>query len=397
MADTPQRASSGRMWAVRALVVVGAIFGVVAILAGYLRWQVFDEATFRGTAEELIADDQVREQVAESLVDQLYSDVDVTAALQQRLPENLQSLAAPIAGASRALADRAAVRLLERPRIQQLWVDSAGLTQRQIERALDDKLTFFQTDQGYVVLNLRPLVDALGQEVAVVANLESRLPPDAGHIRITQADNLETAQDLTRIFKSIAPFIWIVPLLFFALAIWLARGRRRQAVRMVAIAFVVTGLLVLVARRIGGNYIVDDLVVSETVKPAAANAWDIITSLLADGGWTVLAIGVVALLGTWVAGPTTSGAAVRRRIAPYIVRPEFAFGGLAVVLLLLVWWGPTAQTRRWFFVLVLTILAAVGVEALRRVIAREEPDAVAAAQSEEPVTVPTPPPAERKP
>ena len=396
MAETPQPASSGRMWGVRALVVVGAIFGVVAVLAGYVRWQVFDEGTFRDTAEELIANDAVREQVAASLVDSLYSNVDVAASLEQRLPENLQPLAAPLAGASRALADQAAARLLERPRIQQLWVDSAGLTQRQIERALDDELTFFQTDQGYVVLNLRPLVDALAEDVAIVANLESRLPPDAGRIRIAQADNLETAQDLTRIFKGVAPFIWIVPLLFFALAIWLARGRRRQAVRMVAIAFVVVGLIVLVVRRLAGNYVVDDLVTSDTVKPAAKNAWDIITSLLADGGWTVLAIGLVVLLGTWVAGPTTSGSAVRRRIAPYIVRPEIAFGGLAVLLLLLVWWGPTAQTRRWFFVLVLTVLAAVGVEALRRVIAREEPDAVSPA-SGEPVPAPAAPPAEKNP
>jgi hypothetical protein len=396
MAEAPQPASRGRMWVVRALVVLGAIFGAVSILAGYVRWQVFDEDTFRGTAEELIADDEVRDQVAERLVDSLYSNVDVAAALEERLPKDLQPLAAPIAGASRALADRAAVRLLERPRVQQLWVNSAGAAQRQLERALDDKLTVVRTEQGYVVLNLRPIVDELGNQIAVVANLQDRLPPDAGQIRIMKADQLETAQEITKIFKSIAPFIPIVPLAFFAAAIWLARGRRRQAIRMVALAFVFTGLVVLVLRRVGGTYLVDDLVVSDTVKPAASNSWDIITSLLADGGRTIVAIGVVALLGTWVAGPTQSGTAVRRRIAPYILRPEIAFGGLALLLLLLVWWGPTAQTRRWSYMLILIALAVIGVEALRRVIAREEPEAAAAARSEEPPDFPSQP-AERSP
>jgi hypothetical protein len=113
------------------------------------------------------------------------------------------------------------------------------------------------------------------------------------------------------------------------------------------------------------------------VKPAAQNAWDIVTALLADGALMLLGIGLVTLVGVWVAGPTKSGTALRRRIAPYIVRPEIAFGGAALLLLLLVWWGPTAQTRRLGYVVILAVLLALGVEALRRAIAREEPSTAA--------------------
>ncbi len=38
------------------LTVLGAILAIVTILAGYLRWQAFDNETFANTAEELIAD-----------------------------------------------------------------------------------------------------------------------------------------------------------------------------------------------------------------------------------------------------------------------------------------------------------------------------------------------------
>jgi uncharacterized membrane protein len=279
--------------------------------------------------------------------------------------------------------------------VQQLWVESTVRAQRQFERVLDDETTALQTEGGYLVLNLRPLVVQLGDQVAIIGNISRRLPPDAGVIRVMEVDKLETAQEITKLFKQVAVVIWIVPLVLFALAIWLARGRRRQALRMVALGFVVAGLLVLVLRRVAGSYVVDDLVVSETVKPAASDAWDIITGLLADGGWTVIGLGVVTLLGTWIAGPTRSGTAVRRRIAPYIAQPEIAFGGAAVLLLLVVWWGPTAQTRRWFWLLVVAILLALGVEALRRAIAREEP-AAALEPSDEATTV-VPGPAERSP
>jgi hypothetical protein len=369
----PQPASRGRMWLVRGLVVLGAIFAAISALAGYVRWQVFDEDTFEKTSAQLIADDEIRNQIAARMVDSLFSNVDVEAALQERLPTQQQGLATPLAGAFRALSDRAAQRVLERPRVQELWVRSTVTTQRQLERLLDDDLTAVQTEGGYAVLNLQPLVVQLGDEVAIVGRLAERLPEDAGVIEIMEAEQLEAAQDATQLFKSVAAFIWIVPFALWALAIWLARGRRRQALRMVAIAVALTGLLLLVARRVAGSYVVDDLVVAESVKPAAQDAWDIITALLADGGWMLVGIGLVTLVGVWVAGPTASGTAVRRRIAPYVARPEIAFGGAALLLLLVVWWGPTAQTRRLWYVVILAVLLALGVEALRRAMAREEP------------------------
>ena len=395
VADTPQQASRKRMVLVRVLVVLGAIFGVISLLSSYLRWQVFDTDTFKSTSEELIANEEIRDQVATRLVDGLFDNVDVPAALEERLPADQKSLAPVLSGALREFSDRAAQRLLERPRVQQLWVDSTVRAQRQLERVLDDDLTSVQTEGGYVVLNLQPLVVQLGERVAIIGQVSSRLPPDAGLIRIVEADNLETAQDVTQLFKSVAAFIWIVPLALFGLAIGLARGRRRQALRMVALAFVLTGLFVLVLRNIAGAFLVDDLVASETAKTAAADAWSILTSLLADGAWTVVGIGAFTLLGTWLAGPTSLAGRVRRRIAPYTAQPEFAFGAAALLLLLVVWWGPTAQTRRWFWVLLVAVLLAVGVEVLRRVIAREEAGveqaAVASADDTKPQAPPDPP------
>ena len=71
------------------------------------------------------------------MVEQLYTNVDVAARLEMRLPENLQSLAGPIAGLSREAIDRAARELLERPRVQNLFVASASLSQQQVVSVLE--------------------------------------------------------------------------------------------------------------------------------------------------------------------------------------------------------------------------------------------------------------------
>jgi hypothetical protein len=373
-AEGPER---WRLVVARILVVLGALIALVAVIAGYVRWQALDTDTFEETTGRLIADDDIRNQIAASLVEQLFANVDVAAELEEALPESQQRLAGPLAAASRELADRSARRLLERPRAQEVWQQLLVRTQRQLVRLLDDDLTTVQTEGGFLVLNLQPLVVQLGERVAVVSSIGTRLPEDAGRIRIMEADNLETAQDLTQLFKSMATWLWVVPILLWGAALWLARGRRRIELRAIAVAAILVGLLILLVRSLAGRYVVENLVESESVRPAAQDAWTIITDLLADGGKTVVGIGLILLLGVWLAGETTSGTAARRWLAPVLARPGLTYGLLAAFILLLVWWGPTVQMRRPVQVLALAIILALGLEGLRRLTVRDFPEAAA--------------------
>src|ERR671910_373090 len=113
--DRDSKSTVGRIVLVRVLVVVGALFAVLSLLAGYVRYQALDTDTVEATADELIADPEIRDQIAATLVEQLFAAVDVEAALEQRLPPDQQGLAGPIAGAVRVGADRVAQQLLERP------------------------------------------------------------------------------------------------------------------------------------------------------------------------------------------------------------------------------------------------------------------------------------------
>ena len=88
-----------------------------ACVANWVKREALDPETFSETSQELIAH-PVQDQLAATMVEQLYANVDVAARLEERLPENLQSLAAPIAGISREAIDRAARELLDRPRVQ---------------------------------------------------------------------------------------------------------------------------------------------------------------------------------------------------------------------------------------------------------------------------------------
>ncbi len=361
-----------RMILARVLVVLAALIAALSLLAGFIRYQALDNETFSDSAAELIADPTIRDQIALTLVEALYANVDVQAALEERLPTDQQGLAGPIAAVARELADRAAIRVLERPRAQELWVRSLSTTHEQLLRVLDDDLTHVQTEGGFVVLNLRPLVVQLGDRVAIFGRVAEKLPPDTGRIQIMEANQLEAVQDATDWLQILGRFLWLVPIALAALAVWLAGDRKRSIVRMIAIGAIAAGMLVLVARSVAGNYVVDNLVQTESVRPAAADTWEILTALLRDGGRTLVGVGLVLLLGVWLVGPGARATAVRRRMAPWLERPEIAYGAAALLLALLVWWGPTAQTQRWQVVLLFAVLLGLGVAALTRAARADE-------------------------
>jgi hypothetical protein len=368
--------SMGRMVLVRTLVVLGALLAVLALLAGYVRYQALDTDTVEQTAGELIADPEIREQIAATMVDQLYANVDVEAALEQRLPPDQKALAGPIAAAVRAGADRLAQGLLDRPRAQELWVRTIGATHRNLISVLKDERTSLRTSEGNVVLDLQPLLIQLGERVAIVGDIDQRLRsnPDAGKITIIKSNQLETAQDLTQLMNFLGLWLWVVPIALWAIALWLAGGRRRDILRMIGFSAILAGLLVLAVRRIVGSIVVDELATTESIEVAAGDAWDIVTGLLRDGGLTLMGIGVLLLVAVWIAGPSGYATGTRKWLAPHIARPELAFGGAAALLALLVWWGPTAQTQRWQLILVTAVVLALGVEVLRRQTAKEFPD-----------------------
>jgi hypothetical protein len=363
-----RRPSRGRIIAARALVVLGVVLVMVSLLANFVRREALDRDTFRDTSQQLIANESIRNQVAATMVDQLYANVDVAGVLEQRLPENLQPLAAPLAGIGREAIDRGAQELLARPRVQTLFVDASSLAQQQVKRVLEGETPRLQTSNGNVVLDLRPLVVQLGDRFGFLGDLDQRLPPTAAQITLLKASNLETAQNVTQGLKTVANWIWIPAILAWAVALWLVPGRRRREIRAIGIGLIVAGILLLVIRRLAGSYLVENLSQSDSVRPAVTAFWDILSDGLAEAAWVVVVVGVIVALGAWITGGGTRARRIRHTVGPWLARPALAWSVFAAVLLLVVWALPL---HRFFTAGILVVLAAIGFELTRRQVAEE--------------------------
>jgi hypothetical protein len=363
--------SRARIVGARILTVVAVLLVLVGALAFYVEYTALDEEGFETISREMIENDEIRTQVANTAVDQLFANVDVEAAIAERLPPQQQGLAPVLAGLARSGADRAATAVLERPRVQTVWVETTTATQRQLVRLLDDDTRFVQTEGGAVVLDLRPLMIELGEQVAVIGRVAERLPESAGRIAIIEESQLETAQTVTKILRAVSSWMWLVALAFAALAVWLARGRRRLELRALAIGLLVVGLLLLAVRRFAGAYLVDRLAEDEAVEPAAQDAWSILTQTLADRAWVGITLGLVTLLGVWFVGDTRRAAQARRAAAPVLENRVTTYGIAAVALLVLALVAPLFA-RGWLMSLVLIGLAVAGIEVVRSIVLRQE-------------------------
>lgn len=361
------------------LFVVGTLVIFVGSLTVWVKRQALDTESWVDTSTNLLENDDVRQALSVYIVDQLYANADPEAVLEERLPENLQGLAGPIAGALRQPAVEAVDRFLQRPRVQDLWENVNRIAHQELIAVLEDETRGnITTGSGTVTLNLRTLVVNIGDELGFGEQLESRLPPDAGQIVILQSDQLEAAQTGVKAIKWMSWLVIFIALACYAAAIWLARGRR-EMLRNVGAAILLVGFLLLVIRRLVGNYIVDALTSGESLRDAVDSTWLIGTSLLSELAWALIVYGAVILLGTWLAGPHRYAARVRQFVGPTLRdRPGLAWGAVAAVYLLLVLWGPVPALRNWLGILLLGALVALGFEAFRRVVVGElEPGSTA--------------------
>src|SRR4051812_20525428 len=324
---------------VATLLVFAVLTGFVGMFAVWVNRQALNTDNWTQTSERLLAHPEIQKAVGGYLVDQLFSNVDVAGELQQVLPPQAAALAGPAAGGLRQLADNAAPKLLARPRVQEAWRLANQTAHRELLQIVDGGTNVVSTRSGEVVLNLHELTDELAASVGLekqVAAARSKLqggggtkvrrlaqqrlgvelPASAGQLVVMRSDQLATVQDVAGGIRKLAILFTAIPVLLFALAVWLADGWRRVALRTTGWCFAGLGLTVLFARRVVGDRVVDGLVATDSVKPAAREAWTIGSSLLYDIAIAMLAYGLVLVAAAWLAGPTRVAVGTRRALAP---------------------------------------------------------------------------------
>jgi len=374
---TPKRPRRG---IVTVVLVIATLVGIVAGFSVWSARQLLETDQWTETSSQLLENEDIRDAVGTLAVDALFDNVDIQGQLEGALPPRLAPLAGPAVGGLRTLAENNAPKLLERPRVQALWEELNRAAHERFVAIINDDAPAISKAGGEVYLDLGVIVGALGTDLGIDA--ASKIPAGVAQVDVMSADDLEVVQDGAKLLEDLAYVSTALFLLLLALAVYLARGWRREAIRSCGFVFVLVGVLILVARSVAGGIVVDALAATEAGEPAAEAVWSIATSLLGDLGVALIGYGVAIVLGAWIAGKGALATAARRSITPFIRDRQTLYPILLAIVVLVYVWSPTEGTRRLIPSLILIALLVAGAEALRRQSREEFPDATLEAWSQ---------------
>jgi hypothetical protein len=267
----PQERTGRRRGVLAGLALLLACFTIVIATAAVWVHQVaLDTDRFTGLVTDVVDDPAVVEPIAARVSQQVVTALEIESRVAELLPDRAAPLARPLTEAVREAIDQRLQRALSNPDVQAAFLRVLSATHSQVVAFLRGDTAVLTVEDGYLQLNVFPVVGVALTELqsiglipadvqlpdlsadeapAVVAErletaLGITLPADFGTVQLMQADGLATAQTAVRAFDVVVITLIVLSVLLIALAIWLARDRRR----MVVYAAVGTVVAVLIAR-----------------------------------------------------------------------------------------------------------------------------------------------------
>ena len=309
---------------------------VVTTVAIWTHQVALNTNRFSALIENVVTDPAVTDPISTRISIQVVDALGVQARLDARLPDALKPLAGPLTAAVRSgIAQRLQVAFQD-PRIQTALVETLSFSHERIVRLLRGESDVVAVVDGYVTLDVFPLVgvaltelqsiglipaevqlpdlaapeapDVLAQRVETALGVT--LPPDFGTIQLMPADRLVAAQTVVRIFDLVVVLLVILSVILVALTVWLARDRRRMLIYL-GIGTIVAFLLARLAIRTAEDVIVGGIADGDIAGATRA----LVGATLEDlRGWTlliVIATAIVAIAAylwgrpTWVVATTS--------------------------------------------------------------------------------------------
>ncbi len=176
------------------LVVVASFLLIFSITANWVQEALLDTNQVSKTTDSILADPDVQEQLSVFAVDQLYTDVDVQAQIEAKLPSQVKPFAGPIAAVTRDLATNVAEKALASPQVQGLVSGAVTAAHKQFVSLIDDKGQFVSTTNGEVTFQYGAVIADLAARLGVNPATISQIQSFIQNFSVTLRDRLTEAQ-----------------------------------------------------------------------------------------------------------------------------------------------------------------------------------------------------------
>ncbi|WP_052314249.1 hypothetical protein [Nocardia thailandica] len=319
-------------WAgVALLLLLTGVLALGSVAARYVHSQVYDTDRYVATIGPLASDPAIRAELADKLTRAVTDRVDIeelTAEAIEALSEDsprlaerprakqaLKSLPPLLAEQVHSAVERAATQLVSSAEFAEAW-DAANRRAHEILVAVIDgesRRGVEVSDDGTISVSLEPFVAEVQQRLqARGIELASRIPPVDVTVEVFHATELPEYRAWVRALDRAASILPWLTLLAAAGAIALApRGRRLRAVALTGATWATAMVVLAVAILIGRAIYLDSIPPDVLGTPAATVVFDTFAEPLRLSLRAVGVLGVLIAMIGYLAGPSSSAAAVR--------------------------------------------------------------------------------------
>lgn len=323
-AESPAQQRATRRFGLRA-VAAGLCFALAFLLlpisiVGYWGQRTLtDTEAFVETVGPLAAAPEIQEAVAKQVSTSLASAIDVDAFVTANFGAKADAVAAPIGAAIETFVEKATLKVMESPRFEKFWIETATRLQQATIAALEGETDGpVQASDGQIVLDVSTVVSEVRNElVARGLSVAKDIPdPPAADTQIVLLDSAQVSeiQTVYKFSVPLAQWLIVIAVLLFAGGVALSR-RRSRMVMLVGGAFIISGALLSVGLSAGSSELATSLSGTEFALAAAVFYTQFTNALASAATWTII-LGIALALGGWLAGPSKPATAIRAKVRP---------------------------------------------------------------------------------
>jgi hypothetical protein len=304
------------------LVMIAALLAPLSVLATWAHGQIQDTDRYLETVGPLANDPDVQEAMAARVEQVIFSYLDIDAATEalvaainaQGLPApaatTLQAAIGPLASGIRNFVSDKILEFVRSDDFEDAWIRANREAHSQLVAALTGEGDVVTIKDGQVTIGLATIIDAVKAELTDAGfAIADRIPQVNATFTVFQSTDLDKVQKALGLLDGLSTWLPAIGLGLLALALVIARDRRR--VLFAAGLAVAASMLLLGAALNAIRPIYLDALPASANLAASGVLYDQIVSFIRLALRGVLVLGIAVAVGAWLSAPRGTGAVAR--------------------------------------------------------------------------------------
>jgi hypothetical protein len=307
------------------LVAIVALLAPISVLATWARDEIEDTDRYVETVTPLASDPAVQEAIANRIEQVVFSYLDVDAVTQEvvnaisaqgvppRIATTLDAVSAPLAAGIRNFISERIEAVVRSELFRTVWIEANRTAHEQMVAVLTGERdgAVDVTTEGSVSVDLAGLIGTVKQQLTDQGfAIADRIPEVQATFTVFESEELADAQWLFSLLDDIATWLPVFGLVLLAVAIFIARDRRRM---VLAAGLAIAGSMLLLGTilNLARPLYLDAIPASMSVDAAAA-VYDTLVGFIRMALRAVAVVALTVAVVAWLSASSGAGAAVRR-------------------------------------------------------------------------------------